>query len=631
MRLSALTVAIAAFLIAAILSVVTARVVVATVEDRSVDAVQEALMGQGHTWASVQGDGLQIVIEGQAPSEASRFRAMSSAGSVVDASRVIDNMSIVASQGITPPDFAVEILRNDSGISLIGLIPEATDREALNARIAAIAGAQPVSDFLEAANYPRPDLWRESMTLALRALEVLPQSKISVRAGRVEVTAIAVSADEKRRLEAELTRAAPPGVRLALTITAPRPVITPFIVRFAIDDRGPHFDACAADTEEARQVILAAAVAAGASGRMSCTVGLGSPTREWSNGVAKGIGALAELGGGTITFTDADVLLVAEQGADPALFDRVVGELTNSLPDVFVLNAELPETPEAQPSGPPQFTATLDEDGAVRLRGRVPDDLINTTAREFAVARFGLDNVTMATRVTDGLPQGWALRILASLEALSDLSEGSVVVEPDQVTIRGTTGSQEASNAISALMIEKLGPDARVNIDVTYDEALDPVLGLPTPEECIARIGVVTDDRKILFDPGSASLTAASQQVVDDIAEVLRQCLDLPIEIAGYTDSQGRDEMNLSLSQDRADAVLAALRARRVPVGTFVSVGYGEIDPIADNDSAEGREANRRIEFRLIPGETEEDGDAAPEDAAGATGDEAAEDAAAEE
>ncbi len=72
------------------------------------------------------------------------------------------------------------------------------------------------------------------------------------------------------------------------------------------------------------------------------------------------------------------------------------------------------------------------------------------------------------------------------------------------------------------------------------------------------------------------------------------------MEIGGYTDSQGREEMNTSLSQQRADSVRAALLARRVLTGNISSKGYGEADPIADNDTAEGREANRRIEFKLL-------------------------------
>ena len=61
-----------------------------------------------------------------------------------------------------------------------------------------------------------------------------------------------------------------------------------------------------------------------------------------------------------------------------------------------------------------------------------------------------------------------------------------------------------------------------------------------------------------------------------------------------------RESMNLALSQNRAQSVLAALRDRRILTGTFKATGFGEASPIADNGTEEGREANRRIEFVLI-------------------------------
>ena len=600
MRLSTYLIPLLAFVIAAVLSVFAARAAVSVVEDRSVIGVQEALTDGGFGWASVIGDGLQIVIEGEAPSEAIRFRAISAAGSVVDASRVIDNMNVVDPGAIAPPEFAVEILRNDSGVSLIGLVPASTDREEIANRIGAIAGNQPVTDLLQAADYPMPEDWIPAMDYALEALALLPRSKISVTAGRVAVTAISDSVAARQRLEADLARRAPTGLRLALSISAPRPVITPFTVRFVRDGEGARFDACAADTEETQATILAAAIAAGAEGRLTCTLGLGVPSRTWGEAVRMGIEAVARLGGGTVTFADADVSLVALEGTPQELFDTVIGELANALPEVYALEATLPQPPEAQPQGPPTFTATLSPEGQVQLRGRVADDLMNLTLENFAMARFGRDSVIMGTRITDGLPAGWSVRMLAGVEALSLLSNGAVTVTPETVTVQGNTGNAEARGEISRLMIEKLGQGAEFQIDVTYLEELDPIASLPTPEECIAAITELTTDRKITFDPGSTTISAGAQSVVDDIAAVLLECPDKEIEIAGYTDSQGRDQMNLELSQARADAVLDALRARRVPVGTFTAVGYGEANPIADNETEEGREANRRIEFNLV-------------------------------
>ncbi len=600
MRISSALVGVAAFVIAGVISVFAAGAAVSVVEHRSVVAVQESLIDQGHNWARVIGDGLQVIIEGQAPTEVVRFQVMSIAGGIVDASRVIDNMSVKDTAGATAPTFSVEILRNDAGVSLIGLIPASADRAAINTDIAALAGGLPVTDLLDVADYPMPAGWRQSMTYALRALAQLPRSKISVTAGHVTILAISDSEAQRRRLETDLARSAPANVQVELSITAPRPVITPFTLRFIIDDRGPHFDACAADTPESQAQILNAAVTAGVEGQIACPLGLGVPATSWGAAVARSIVALKELGQGTVTFSDADITLVAAVGTDRAAFDRVVGELSNALPDVFVLQAVLTAPQDAVEQGPPEFSATLSPEGAVQVRGRVPDDLINTTVENFSHAQFGRDHVTMGTRITDGLPADWTVRILTGLEALSMLENGAVLVQPALVTISGQTGSTATSASISRLLIDKLGQTAAFKIDVVYVEALDPVAGLPSPQDCVAQIGVVTDQRKITFDPGSATLSAEAQPVVDDIAAILKRCPDVSVLIAGYTDSQGRDQMNLELSQARADSVLAALQSRRIPVAGFDATGFGEARPIADNATETGREANRRIEFTLI-------------------------------
>ncbi len=607
MRLSALMMNLAVLVLAACISVLAARAAVTAVEDRSVVAVREDLIDRGYSWASVLGDGLQIILEGTAPDETARFRAIAAAGGIVDASRVIDNLSIQETERIAAPEFAIEILRNDRGVSLIGLIPASTDREDLADQITDIADGSPVTDLLEVADYPQPDTWEPALEYALRALEELPRSKISVSANRVNVDAISGSEDEKRTLETRLARNTPDDVALAVRITAPRPVITPFTTRFKLDQDGAQFLACAVDSPEANAKILAAATALGFEGKSRCIEGLGVPSREWGDAVAMAIDAVGRLGGGTATVSNTDITIVALSGTGQGTFDSVIGELENALPEVFALSSELPKQQEAGEEGPPQFTATLSPEGLIQLRGRVPDDVLNLTVENYAKAKFGAASITMGTRVVDGLPNGWPVRVLAGIEALSQLSNGSVIVEPDTVTVRGNSGSENAGGDITRLLIEKLGEASDLTVDVAYVKALDPIASLPTPQQCIDNIGAVTEARKILFDPGSADLTIDSQPVVDDIAEILKKCPDLRIRISGYTDSQGREVMNQELSQDRASAVLAALRSRRVPVARFEAIGFGEADPIADNGTEAGREANRRIEFSLIvPESTEE-------------------------
>lgn len=605
MRLSALFIRLGVFLIAAIICALGARIAVATVETRSVDAVRVALADRGHDFASVLGDGLQVILEGEAPSEAMRFRAISTAGGMVDASRVIDNMTVEVSGAIAAPEFSMEILRNDSGVSIIGLIPASEDRDALAKNLTDIVGQDSnVADFLETADYETPLGWDHAVTFAVRALRQLPRSKISVRAGRVSVEAISDSPEQKARLETSLRQSNPDNLFITLNITAPRPVVSPFVTRFIIDDDGARFDSCVADTPAAERRIVTAAEAAGVTGRVGCTVALGTPTTRWADAVTLSMEALEELGGGTVTISDADITLVANAGTVQGNFDRIAGELENDLPEVFALNAVLPAAPTAGNEGPPQFIATLSPEGIVQLRGRVSDDLLNLTAENFARAKFGSADINMATRVVDGLPNSWAIRVLAGIEALSKLSNGSVTVEPDNIVIRGNTGIQDASGEITRLLIGKLGDSQDFEVDVTYIEELDPIAALPTEEECLAQITSVTESRKITFEPSSANIAGAGATILDDIAEILQRCPDKRIEIAGYTDSQGSEDGNQRLSQQRADAVLDGLRVRRVPVSNFRAVGYGEANPIADNETAEGREANRRIEFTLIVPET---------------------------
>lgn len=619
MRLSSLFITGGIFLAAGGISLVAANFAARAVERASMTGVLSELDADGLTWAEVDTNGLQVYLFGTAPDEATRFQALSAAGRVVDTSRVIDQMLVVEPEDHAPPSFSVEILRNDSGVSVIGLVPADTDRSALVDRFSRLAEGVEVTDLLETADFPAPDGWDAALDYAATALRDLPRSKVSVAAGHVSIKATTESPEARIRLETALTRRKPEDMRLALDLTAPRPVISPFILRFSIDESGARFDACSADTEAARDRILRAAGKAGLEGKATCRLGLGVPSRRWADAAEIAIAKVAELGGGTLTFSNADISLVAPEGTNQARFDRIIGELDVALPDLFVLTAELPKAPETPAEGTPEFVATLSPEGGVQLRGRLASEQARSTADSYARALFSSASVYTAARVTDGMPDDWSMRTLAGLEALSLLAHGAVTVTPDMLTISGKTGNADASTQIADLLVSKLGEATAFEIDVEYVEALDPIASIPTPEECEAKIVQIIGNRKITFEPGSATLDASANGLMDELADLLKQCGDIPLEIGGHTDSQGREIMNEELSRDRAQSVLDALRARRVPVRVYTVKGYGEALPIADNDTEEGREANRRIEFKLLKpaaeeGEEDKDpGDSDPE------------------
>ncbi|AHM03128.1 OmpA domain protein [Roseibacterium elongatum DSM 19469] len=540
------------------------------------------------------------------PTEADAFRAVSRAGAIVDADRVVNRLEIAVADTATAPRFSLDMLRNGDGIQLIGLVPASTGRDAVVSAISEVAEGTDVTDMVEAADYPAPESWGAALDYGLRALQQLPRSKVTIFADRVEVEAISENAEQRAAFLAALERNQPEDIEIILDISAPRPVITPFALRVVRDTDGTRFETCAADTQEALERIVDAGRAAGVTGDIDCTIGLGVPSPRWAAAVVRGLESLSELEAGTLTFSDADVTLVGAAGMAQDTFDRLVGELDADLPPVFSLQGVLPDTRTEAGVGPSRLFANLDAENGVTLRGRLPEGAIGRSVQAFAIATFGRDRTDLATRDVADLPQGWSIRAMAGLRALAELHEGQLTLEPDTLRLSGRTGDPELISALTRQLSEDLGPGADFQLDVAYDEELDPIAALPTAEECVAQIQAVQDDAKIIFDPGSVEINEASGAILDQIAEILPNCLHIRMEIGGHTDSQGREEMNLNLSQSRADAVLNGLLARGVLISNLTAQGYGESQPIASNETEEGRERNRRIEFRLLAAGTED-------------------------
>ncbi len=105
----------------------------------------------------------------------------------------------------------------------------------------------------------------------------------------------------------------------------------------------------------------------------------------------------------------------------------------------------------------------------------------------------------------------------------------------------------------------------------------------------------------ITFKSGKADVAESSYHALGMLAMIVRTC-DTPVEIAGHTDDRGDAEINLRLSQRRADAVAKHMVRHGVDPQKLRAVGYGETQPIAQNGTDAGRKLNRRIEFRVLGG-----------------------------
>ena len=113
----------------------------------------------------------------------------------------------------------------------------------------------------------------------------------------------------------------------------------------------------------------------------------------------------------------------------------------------------------------------------------------------------------------------------------------------------------------------------------------------------------ITFDSGILFDTNSATLRPASETDITKMAAILQKYPDTNVLVEGHTDNSGSDAINQPLSQRRAQAVATSTIAKGVASSRVTTQGYGSTQPVGDNTTAEGKQANRRVEIAIYANE----------------------------
>ena len=123
------------------------------------------------------------------------------------------------------------------------------------------------------------------------------------------------------------------------------------------------------------------------------------------------------------------------------------------------------------------------------------------------------------------------------------------------------------------------------------------------PGAQVERVGegikLTLGENSVRFDTSKSTLTSTAKANLDRLVPVFKEYADTDIVIYGYTDSSGSLEFNQNLSEQRAAAVKAYLSTRGLSTARFTTTGLGIADPIATNDTAEGKSLNRRVEFAI--------------------------------
>ena len=239
-------------------------------------------------------------------------------------------------------------------------------------------------------------------------------------------------------------------------------------------------------------------------------------------------------------------------------------------------------------------TGPADKDGQtkpVEVEGSV--QWINYELNEGATPPSGLQimrNFESAAKKAGGTIEGqypgWC-KANYDPERMPDMGNGCLSFA---LTMKFVRGGKEVWALLQA---DQDGANYRMT--VSEREAMKQDVSVTELVDKLSKDGFVT--LYINFDTGKSTIKPDSAATLDSAAEALKAAGDLKVEVGGHTDNVGTPEANLKLSQDRAQAVMAALTERGVKADRLTAKGYGQTAPVADNRSEDGRAKNRRVEL----------------------------------
>jgi outer membrane protein OmpA-like peptidoglycan-associated protein len=251
---------------------------------------------------------------------------------------------------------------------------------------------------------------------------------------------------------------------------------------------------------------------------------------------------------------------------------------------------------ELQASNDAQARSQADADDATRLKNQAQMDAAKAQSdaaraqSDSAQAQADLtaNQISSATAVSSA--QADAAKAQADLTA-NQISSATAVTAAQADAEQSRLTAQQAQEGEQRAISDK------ATMRLKLSEQLNAVL-----ETRDSARGLIVSMSDVLFDTGRYSLKPGAREKLAKVAGILIVYPGLNIEVGGYTDNVGGDEMNQRLSEHRADAVRDYLVEQGVATNTVSAKGFGNTSPVASNDNASGRQVNRRVEL-VVSGE----------------------------
>ena len=277
-----------------------------------------------------------------------------------------------------------------------------------------------------------------------------------------------------------------------------------------------------------------------------------------------------------------------------------------------------PAIATAEPTAPasaatPTRFALSNDNGAVRASGVVRDQDAKTSITDALNAVFGADKVKSDIGVDKNATTApWLGVFRAALDAIKGANVDAIF-QGDKINVGGAAMSDSARDTVIAALKGVVGAGVTVGalsdktaaaVAVANDRATTELVSLGSGFG-VKDLLFALNDSVFSFASDSAEVPESMEPFLKTAAADLKQLkAGHVLEIAGYTDNTGDAALNLALSQKRAESVREALIKYGADPDMLVAKGYGEANPIANNDTAEGRLKNRRIEYHVVKAPT---------------------------
>jgi OOP family OmpA-OmpF porin len=339
-------------------------------------------------------------------------------------------------------------------------------------------------------------------------------------------------------------------------------------------------------------------------------------TPDFSTNAAVGTSALGMMTTGTLRVSETQITLTGT-AASPQVGLAMDEVLANAAPDTEI-SREMTYLDDGSPAA---WTLTYDAAIGAIIEGRLPAGLAIGDL-DLALGLDAISGTPATARDDDDVASSLETLLIVAgylpeLEALTyaragDQSALDLVLSPgvDLDLVANDLAERLPTDVAFSLSPLEILPErgtTRTNAATGLDEIFTDGFWLPNVvfdgdvdvAACVAQTLNILERGQIGFLSSSARLDATSIRTINALAAVVLPCTaaDLTLEVGGHTDSSGDELTNNALSQDRANAVRAALIVRGVPENAMTAFGFGPTQPITDNATPEGRAANRRTDI----------------------------------